>query len=242
MENATYVALSRQMVLQHQMDVIANNLANMTTPAYKAEDLIFVEYLNETDDGESISFVQDLATVRDLSPGPLAPTSNPLDLALADEGYFVIETGEGNRYTRAGNFTLDESGRIVTSQGQAVLSEGGSPITIPTEAARIIVAPDGTVSTELGRIGRVQVVYFENDQLLTKLENGLYDANEAEPIPSDDPQITQGMIENSNVSGIFEMTKLISTVRSYQAAQSLVEQENQTLNKAIESLLASTTA
>lgn len=242
MENTTYVALSRQMVLERQMDVVANNLANMSTPAYKAEDLIFVEYVTESDDGQTISFVQDLASVRDLTPGPLAPTSNPLDLALADEGYFVIETDEGDRYTRAGNFTLDDSGRLVTSQGQAVLSDAGLPLTIPTEASRIIVAADGTISTDLGRIGRIQVVRFENEQALSNLENGLYDANEEKPIPAEDPQISQGMIENSNVSGIFEMTKMINTVRSYQAAQSLVEEENDTLDKTVQSLLASTAA
>ena len=242
MENATYVALSRQMVLQHQMDVISNNLANMTTPAYKGESLIFVEYLNDLGNGEEVSFVQDLATVRDLRPGPLAPTGNPLDLALPDKGYFVIETDEGDRYTRAGNFTLDESGQIVTSQGQALLGDGGAPLVVPTGTSSITVAPDGTVSTDNGRIGRVEVVVFENEQSLLKLQNGLYDANEEEPLPAEDTQIVQGMIENSNVMGIVEMTRLISTVRSYQAAQSLIEQENKILSRAIESLLASTNA
>ncbi len=242
MENATYVALSRQMVLQHQMDVISNNLANMTTPAYKGESLLFVEYLSDTSDGDQVSFVQDLATVRDLKPGPLAPTSNPLDLALPGDGYFVIETDEGDRYTRAGNFTLDESGRIVTSQGQALLSGAGAPLTIATGASNITVAPDGTVSTDNGRIGRVKVVVFENEQALLKLENGLYDANGEVPLPAEDTEIVQGMIENSNVKGIVEMTRLISTVRSYQAAQSLLEQENEILKKTIESLLASTNA
>ena len=141
--------------------------------------------------------MQDLSTIRDLKPGPLAPTSNPLDLALPGEGYFVIETDEGDRYTRAGNFTLDESGRIVTSQGQALLSDSGAPLTIPTGTSSITVARDGTVSADNGRIGRVDVVVFENEQTLLKLENGLYDANGEEAIPAEDTEIVQAAFSQS---------------------------------------------
>lgn len=239
MENAGYVALSSQMVLEHQMDVVANNIANINTPAYKAEELMFVEYVSQTDSGE-ISYVQDLATVRDLAHGPLAPTHNPLDLALPDEGYFVVETEDGERYTRAGNFTLNEAGELVTAGGQRVLDDGGASISIPSSATSITVARDGTISTEQGPLGRVQVVRFANEQALLRRENNLYDPNQEVPVPVDDPQVVQGMIEGSNVMGVVEMTRLISTLRNYQSAQSMIQLEAQSQVDAIEGLVDTT--
>jgi len=236
METAGYVALSSQMVLQHQMDVVANNIANINTPAYKAEELMFVEYVTETETGE-VSYVQDLATVRDLAHGPLAPTHNPLDLALPDEGYFVVETADGERYTRAGNFTLNEAGELVTAGGNRVLDDGGAPIAIPPEAISITVGRDGTISTEQGQLGRVQVVRFDNEQALLRRENNLYGPNQEVPLPVDDPQVVQGMVEGSNVMGVVEMTRLIGTLRSYQAAQTLVQEESQAQEDAIQGLV-----
>ena len=242
MKNAGYVALSRQMILQHQMDAIANNIANMTTPAYKAEELIFAEELARTqgasksESGNGISFVHDPTRMRRLAPGPMTSTHNPLDLALSEDGYFVVETAAGERYTRAGNFTLDEAGQIVTSQGRPVLGEGGAPLVVPPEAKSITIAPDGTVSTDQGEIGRIQVVVFENRQMLMKQQNNLYEANGERPIPAEDPKVSQGMLEGSNVQGVVEMTRLINVVRSYQASQRLLEKEDQLQRKAIEIL------
>ena len=242
MKNAGYVALSRQMILGHQMDAIANNIANMTTPAYKAEELIFAEQLgrtpgaSQTRGGGRISFVHDPTRMRRVAPGPMMPTNNPLDLALSEEGYFVVETPAGERYTRAGNFTLDAAGQIVTSQGRPVLGAGGAPLVVPPEAGSITVAPDGTVSTNQGEIGRIQVVVFENEQMLKKRQNSLYEANGERPIPAKDPKVSQGVIEGSNVRGVVEMTRLINVVRSYQASQRLLDKEDQLQRKAIEAL------
>ena len=247
MKNAGYVALSRQMVLQRQMDAIANNIANMQTPAYKAEELIFAEHLSRVGGGiggrgtggpggGGLSFVRDPTSMRRLSPGPLTPTHNPLDLALPEEGYFVVETEAGERYTRAGNFTLDETGRVVTSTGQAVLGEGGAPLTVPPEAGSITVAQDGTLSTDQGEVGRFQIVDFENPQLLMKRQNNLYEARDEAPVPAEDPKVNQGVIEGSNVQGVVEMTRLIGIVRSYQAAQRMIQQEHDIQRKAIEAL------
>lgn len=239
MENAGYVALSSQMVLQNQMDVIANNIANLNTPSYKAEELVFVEYMTKTEDG-TVSFVQDLATVRDVAPGPLAPTHGPLDLALPGDGYFTVETPNGTRYTRTGNFALNAAGEIVNADGHRLLGAGGGPLVLPPEATSIHVARDGTVSSEQGNVGRIQVVDFPDEQALTRLSGGLYDAGPVQPTPIADPQIVQGMIEGSNVVGVLEITRMIGTLRSYQAAQSLVEEQNQIQEQAIQRLLETT--
>jgi len=236
MENAGYVALSSQMVLDHQMGVIANNIANLSTPAYKGEELMFVEYLDDVEQ-DSISYVQGFATVRNLSAGPISPTHNPLDLAIPAEGYFVIETDEGPRYTRAGNFSLDADGQLVTPNGGRVLNDAGAAITIPDGAVHVQVARDGTISTEEGRSGRVQVVRFEDQQALLRRESNLYEAEDQVPLPVEDPEVVQGMLEGSNVVGVLEITRLIDTMRSYQAAHTLVKEENRLQQDAIEGLV-----
>jgi flagellar basal-body rod protein FlgF len=150
MENPGYIALSRQMVLRRQMDLLANNLANLTTPGYRGESMLFVEHLKPTQPREQVAFVQDLATVRDLRAGPMSHTGNPLDLAIKGEGYFAVETPEGERYTRAGGFTLDPDGQIVTVKGYPLLGKGGAPITVPPDSGAVTVARDGTVSSDQG--------------------------------------------------------------------------------------------
>ncbi len=236
MENPGYIALSRQMVLRREMDVLANNLANLTTPGFKGERMLFVEHLKGTAHNEKIRFVQDIATVRDLQPGPLTHTGSPFDLAIRGAGYFAVETAEGKRFTRAGGFALDAEGRIVNAKGQALLDDGGAPMTVPTEATDVTVAQDGTVSTDQGEIGRIRLVQFDRPQGLKKQAGGLFDPAGQAPLPVETPVIEQGKVEGSNVAGIVEMTKMISAVRSYQAAAKMADEEHQRQRRAIDAL------
>ncbi len=238
METPGYISLSRQMVLRQQMDLISNNLANVTTAGYKSESMLFVEYLQETGDGKTLSFVQDLAIARDLSQGPITLTGNDLDLAIRSEGYFAVETPASLRFTRAGNFTLDEDGRIVTFDGFPLLDPGNGPINVPPDSERITVAPDGTISDEESEIGRIGIFTFENDQLLKKTEGGLYDAGENDPELLREPNIAQGMIEGSNTQAVVEMAKLIDTLRSYQATAKMIDEEHRRQRQAIDTLIA----
>lgn len=236
MENPGYVALSRQMVLQRQMSVVANNIANLTTPGFRAENMVFVEHLKATEPREKVRFVQDIATVHDLRPGPLSNTDNPLDLAIQGEGYFAVETPEGERYSRAGAFTLDADGQIVTANGFTLQSEDGGALVVPPDAGDIVVADDGTVSTEQGILGRVKLVRFDNDYALKREESGLYNAAGQPALPVENPRVQQGKIELSNVAGVVEMTKLIATTRSYQAAATMVDEEHERQRRAIGAL------
>jgi len=235
-ENPGYIALSRQMVLRRQMDVLAHNLANLATPGYRGESMLFVEHLRQTEPKQKITFVQDLATFRDVKPGPLTHTGNSLDLAIRGEGYFTVETAEGPRYTRAGSFTLDSTGQMVTAEGLPILGESGAPLIVPSDSAALTVARDGTVSTDQGEIGRVRPVRFENEQALVKQAGGLYDPAGQTALPVETPVVEQGKVEGSNVAGIVEMTKMISAVRSYQAASSMADEEHQRQRRAIETL------
>ena len=247
METPGYIALSRQMVLRRQLDVIANNIANMDSPGYRGESMMFVEYLADTKDKvpaglRKISYVQDIASMRDLSEGAKTVTDNPLDLAINGNGYFAIESENGERYTRNGAFMLDGDGQIVTTSGLPLLNDNGQPMVIPPSAGRIDVARDGTVSYhdqeggDVVEVGRIQIVQFENEYALKKDAQLMFRADGQEPLPADDAEILQGFIEKSNVKGVVEMTRLMQTVNSYQSAGRVVEAEHERQRRAIQTL------
>lgn len=236
MENTGYIALSRQAALRQQMDLVANNMANLNTPGYKGEDMLFVEYLDETVAQQPLSYVQNIGLVRNLEPGPMVPTENPLDLAIQGEGYFSIQTPEGPRYTRNGTFSLNAEGQVVNAAGLALLDNAGAPIAVPEGSGDITIARDGTISGDAGQIAQIGLVNFENEQALEKIGDGLLDAGDQLPAPVAEGEIVQGMIESSNVKGVIEMTRMIEVLRSYQSASRLINEEHRRLREAISRL------
>ena len=236
METSGYIALSSQMALRQRMDVISQNVANLNTSGFKGEDMVFSEVLQETDDGKNLSFVENASMVRNMNAGPLALTANALDVAIRGEGYFGVETPLGERYTRAGSFRLDGDGRIVTADGHPVQSDVGGEIVVPPDSGEVTIARDGTVSVQTGELGRIGVFRFENEELLVKTEAQLYDPLDQAAEPVEEASVEQGMIEGSNVQGVLEMTKLIETVRRYQAVSKLVEDEHRRQRQMIEAL------
>lgn len=237
MENTSYIAMSRQLGLRRAMDAVAHNIANANTPAFKAERLVFREYLAKPEHKEELSYVQDVGMARDLSSGPLTTTGNDFDIAMTDEtGYFVVETPLGERYTRHGRFQLDGEGQLVTQQGYPVLGQGG-PITIPTEGGRISIASDGTISNDEGQIGRIRTVSFEDEQLLRKAANGLYSAPpELDPQEVATPSMAQGMIEGSNVQPILELTRMLDINRTYSSVTRFTQREDERIKDMIDRL------
>jgi len=236
MENSFYIGLSNQLAARRQLDVIANNLANMNTTAYKSESMMFAEYLQESENGQKVSYVQDIALFRNLKEGSFAHTGNDLDLAISGNGFFEVETEVGPQYTRNGSFGLNAEGEIITSSGARLLDDGDQPFVLPPGSGRVMITKDGTVSTKDGPIGRIRIVQFDNEQNLQKLSNSLYDANGEEPKPAENVELLQGTLEESNVTGIIELTRMISAARGYKAAASLLKQENQRQREAIQIL------
>ncbi len=235
MENAALVALSRQMVLRRQMDVIANNIANVNTTGFKADRMLFATALQDVGHGRKAAFVRDIAVVHDYSEGPIKTTGNPFDIAIRGDGFFQVETPDGIRYTRGGHFALDADGVLVTSQGYPVLGDDDIPIlTFPGDTEFTIKA-DGTVSSETGEIGRLSVVRFDNVYKLRKEAAGLFETNQV-PRKVDDASVVQGSVESSNVKPIIEVTLMISVLRSYQAAQKLGDDHNRLMRQAISTL------
>ncbi len=231
MENSSLIALSRQDTLRRHLNIIANNLANMNTTGFKAKKMMFVEHLARSEGGngiagQPISFVRDIATMRDTTAGTLKETGNPLDMAIRGPGYFVVETEDGERYTRNGHFRLDEAGQLVTQGGNTVLSDSGQPFFFSPEDSAIKVAPDGTVSTENGDLGRIRVVRFENDQELRETAGGLL-TSESLPQDVETPDVAQNMLENSNVLPILEIAKMIAVERAYSDVKRFITREDE---------------
>ena len=245
MENTAYIALSRQGVLNREMSAIANNLANMTTTGYKGERMMFVDHLTRSRSSDFIadqrlSFVRDIASYRDLAEGPIKQTSNPLDLAIHGDGYFVVQAADGtDQYTRNGSFRMDNGGQLVNQDGLPVMTDTGTPIFFASTDVTINIAGDGTVSSENGNIGKINVVTFKDPYKLSRLAGGLYTTDQ-QPTPKVDPQVVQGGLEGSNVQGILEMTRMIEVSRTYNSAQKLIETEDARIRKMVRELGSTT--
>lgn len=244
MENTSYVALSRQATLRRQMDVIANNLANMSTHGYKGGSMMFVEHLVKSKGGENLltpkmSYVRDIATLTDTSAGPMETTGNPLDIAIQGEGFFVIDTPEGTRYTRNGRMQLDNTGQLVNQLGQPVLADGGAPIVFAPEDTEIVVSPDGTVSTNNGELGKLQIVTFDNLQDLERTAGAQFIADpENAPQAVETATVLQGAVEGSNIEPIREMANMIAVHRAYDGVKNFIDREDERQRSMIRDLAA----
>ncbi|MEM8986454.1 MAG: flagellar basal-body rod protein FlgF [Pseudomonadota bacterium] len=239
MENAMMVGLSRQMTLRRNMDVVANNLANMNTAGFKAEALLFQEYMSEYSGAafneDKLSFVLDRGVARDLTEGQLDSTGAPLDMAISGDGFFVVQTEAGERYTRNGHFGTDETGRLITREGDPVLDDAGQEIILNLEGGPITVAADGVISTGEAIVARLNIVTFENPAAMKKAGETLLATDEI-PLPAEDARVAQGVLELSNVTPVLEITKMIDIMRSYQSVNKLMESSAELARKAVETL------
>ena len=230
MENALYIGLSRQVVLQRQLSVIANNIANADTPGYKAQRMQFGMHLvdagrDRPNRDPDMAMVIDRSVLRDTRPGAMERTGDPMNLAIQGDGYLVVETEFGPRYTRAGRLGIDAEGRLVDNNRLPILGDDDKPIQVPAAAGTLVIAPDGSISGEQGPIGRLKVVTFEREGEMKPLGGGLLASNEA-PTEAEGVQIAQGMLEGSNVQAILEMTRMIEISRQYQSTQKLLQDEH----------------
>ena len=240
MDNTKYVALSRQMGLWKQMDIVSNNMANMNTSGFKQDEVIFTSYLVETKKAEGfgkvpVIFTQDFGIFKDFQEGAFQETGNQLDVAIQGDGFFALETTQGERYTRKGQFSLDYEGKIVTKEGDVLLSENSEPFFIAPGEKEIYISESGEVSTENGVIGRLKVVAFADNQKLKKIGNTMFEnvnGNTME-VGVADVRIKQRMIEKSNVEPIVEMSKMIKLQRSYEYVQQMIDEEHERLSNTI---------
>lgn len=238
MENSGYIALAHQNALWRQLDVVANNIANMNTPGYKGEKVMFTDYLTRTLNSDSafkerVLFPRDIGLARDMREGAWQPSGNPLDVAIEGDGFFVVETAAGPMYTRNGHFRLNQDGALIASNGNPVLSTNGTPLFFAPNEAQITIAKDGTVLTENGPVGQIRVVTFDDKQALQKEADSLFYTDQ-QPRDVAAPAIHQGVLEGSNINAVVEMTRMIEINRSYANAQKMIESEHERQRRAME--------
>ena len=228
MQNALFVGTSSQVALQRELEVIANNMANVSTNGFKGRNTRFQEYLMPVASADSfqrpdrrVSYVIDQGTTLDLSQGPIEQDGNPLHVAVKGEAFLSVQTGQGVRYTRNGAFELDAQGTLVNSDGHKVQGEAG-PITISPQETGLSIGSDGTVSTNLGVRGRVRLVTFANPQRLRNEGANLY-ASDDQPQPAGiNGRLESGALEKSNVKPVVEMTRLMDVNRTYAMVSSVI--------------------
>jgi flagellar basal-body rod protein FlgF len=239
MENAQLVSLSRQIALQRQMDVVANNIANLNTTGFKAEDMLFEQYNmpvaadNDVQGSQTVAYTEDWATIHDMSNGPIEQTGNPLDVALSGPGFLTVSTPNGNRYTRDGALAINASGTLVDLDGNPVLSNNG-PIQFAPDETGITISKDGTVSSSAGIKGQLSVAEFTDPQQMTRAGNNLW--NGSNPQPNTHTSVIQGSIEASNVSGVTEMAQMMRVQRAYEQIADIMSRQDDLRNEAVQKL------
>ena len=248
MENTLLVGLSRQTILERQLDVVANNVANVNTTGYKADSSLFEEFLasgahedNFVGGDRRISYVQDRGTFRDFAQGAMEQTKNPLDVAISGSAFLAVQTPAGERYTRDGGLQLNNQGQLVTIAGNPVLGTSGPIVFQPTDHD-INISPDGTITVVEGNTrtdsirGKLRLVSFADAQKLLKEGLNLYAAGEGSAQPDLKSTIQQGFIEKSNVNAVAEMSRMIEVTRAYTQISTLLQQQSDLHKTAIQQL------
>jgi len=241
MDNAMLVGLARQLTLRRSMDVAANNIANAQTNGFKAERVMLEENLTSrarhVDGPDRVAFVDEWAMGRDFSQGALERTGRSLDLALQGEGFFILETEGGERFTRDGRFTVNQDGELAAADGARVLDDFGQPVRIDPNAGPVTISEQGVV-TQNGLPGqRLGVARFEELGLLQKTGENRFSAPEdAERAVENLPQVIQGHVETSNVTAIAEITRMMEVSRSYASVTRMIRDADELSRKAIDRL------
>lgn len=241
MDNALLIGLSKQVTLRREMDMLANNLANMNTVGFKSEKPLFEEYLmqNARQDmpnnrDAKMHYVWDYGMMRDFSPGPIAPTGRDLDLAIEGNGWFALQTPQGERYSRNGAMEIDAQGFLVNGEGFRVLGADG-PIQFGENEIDIDFAKDGTITTNLGPRGKLRVVRFNNLGALEKVGSNMFMSME-QPIAAPTARISQGTIEKSNVRPVVQLTRMMEVTRAYTSLANVMERQQDMRTNAIRKL------
>jgi len=240
-ENAQLIGLSRQMALQRQLDVVANNMANVNSTGFRAEVLLFEEYVMPVAadrtfpyGDQPLSYTQDWATLHDMQAGPIVQSGNPLDIALDGDGFLALATPEGERWTRNGVLQINAQGVLVNQNGHPVMAEGGGQITFGPDETDVVITPEGAVSSSAGAKGTLRVVEFANPQELTRAGDTMFAGGE--PVEAQSTYVIQGAVERSNVSGIAEMSEMIRVTRAYTSLADLMSRQDEMRQSAIQRL------
>ncbi|MBA3910415.1 MAG: flagellar basal-body rod protein FlgF [Rhodobacter sp.] len=234
MEATGYVTLNRQSGLMREMAVVANNLANASTTGFRREGVVFSEFVVALDNDPSLSMAYASGRNVDLGQAAISQTGGTFDFAIQGEGFFLIETPQGDRLTRAGSFTPSAEGEIVTSDGYRLLDAGGAPVFIPPDAKAVALARDGTLSANGQPIALIGL-WQPADRLGLQRQSGtMFSATDLEPVA--DGVVLQGMLEESNVEPVSEIARMIEVQRAYELGQKFLDAEDERVRGVIQTL------
>jgi flagellar basal-body rod protein FlgF len=241
MSDGIYSALSGAIAQQRALDAVGNNLANVNTTGFQADKPIFATFLNKDKDPRKIAPALNYATVNqlavDVQPGSLKLTGRPLDVALHGDGYFTVKTPNGERYTRAGSFTMDRDGTLKTPGGFEVMAESvnvgrdtdatipGQRIVLPLDSKEISIAPDGTISADGRPMYRFKMVSFDNQDDAVRDGLTLFTSQTGKQprLSTVNTTVEQGYLEAANVNAVSGMNELINVQRHFDALEKVID-------------------
>jgi flagellar basal-body rod protein FlgF len=235
METTGYTILTRQSGLMREMQVVANNIANISTAGFRREGVIFSEHVARAGADPSLSMASAEGRLVDLTPGAMTQTGGTFDFAITGPGFFQIATPEGPRLTRAGAFGPDPAGTIVNRDGHALLDEGGAPVSVPPGAGLVSLGADGTLSADGLPFARIGLWTVAGDNPLQH-EAGTRFVATGSLVPADGTQVRQGFLEDSNVDPVTEMARMIEVQRSYELGQTFLDREDGRLRGLIQTV------
>ena len=218
------------------MRLVANNIATANTAGYRAQGLVFSEFVRDMPGNPSLSMSRAAARNTSQQQGVLTETGGQFDFAIEGDGFFMVETPEGNRLTRAGSFSPNAEGDLVAPDGARVLDSNGSPVFIPPDAASIDVGSDGTLSVEGQLLGQIGVYRVEDLKDLVREGNTRFSTS-GNIDPVDEPVVLHRFLEGSNVNAIAQVTRLIEIQRAYELGQSVLETEHERVRGALKALM-----
>jgi len=224
MRIGSYAAALGSMEQGKRLEVISNNLANASTPGFKREDVRFTDFLYEE-------------TRSQMTQGSVKTTSHPLDVALVGDGYFKVQTKEGIFYTRAGNFTLNASGQLSLPDGALVLSKNNRPITFKSE--NVTIDEKGRITENGTEVDQLAVVRFDSSVKMEKVGFNRFKPSQenAKEQEANTTIVKQGSLEEANFNIVEEMTKMIDTMRTFEAYQktyqTLHEEDRQLIRRTV---------
>lgn len=236
MDNASYTTLTRQAGLAREMSVLANNIANSATTGFRAEGITFTEYVQAAEGTESLSMAVANVQTTSMQQGALTRTDGSFDFAIEGPGFFMVQTSEGERLTRAGSFSPNGNGDLVNMDGHLVLDGGGAPIFIPPDATKIDVSSDGTFSADGRPLAQIGVFEPINARDLKRESGVLFEAPDGVE-EAENGRVLQGFLESSNVDPITQLSRMIEVQRGYEMGQSFLEKEDNRIRDAVKTFI-----
>lgn len=237
MQSGLYVGLSAQIALEKRLETIANNVANVGTAGFRADAVKFEAVLSRSSQG-TVAFASPGENYISRQTGAVTKTDNPLDVAIAGNGWFAFQTPQGIVYTRDGRMQMTAEGELRTMGGYPMSDTGGGTIVLDPNGGEPWIGADGTITQDGRASGSIGVFQIPPEAKLSRYENSgvISDLPAAAVFESADVRVLQGHTEGSNVNPITELTKLINVSRTFQQASALLDKTEGSLEKAIRTL------